>query len=63
MYSGNTRVIGQTALQTFQEEMKKVKNDPYKVVMRQTRLPITLLNEVAKVNCFYITVSEVYMKI
>ena len=47
---GNTRVIGQTALQTFQDEMKKVKNDPYKVVMRQTKLPITLLNEVSKVR-------------
>ncbi|CAG2238957.1 GNL2 [Mytilus edulis] len=45
---GNTRVITQTALQNFQEEMAKVKNDPYKVVMKQTKLPITLLNETAK---------------
>ncbi|XP_062592743.1 nucleolar GTP-binding protein 2-like [Saccostrea cucullata] len=45
---GNTRVITQNALQTFQEEMAKVRNDPYKVVMRQTKLPITLLNETAK---------------
>lgn len=47
--SGNTRVITQNALQTFQEEMAKVKKDPYKVIMRQTKLPITLLNETAKV--------------
>ncbi|XP_052074004.1 uncharacterized protein LOC127711877 [Mytilus californianus] len=45
---GNTRVITQSALQNFQEEMAKVKNDPYKVVMKQTKLPITLLNETAK---------------
>ncbi|VDI76203.1 nuclear GTP-binding protein [Mytilus galloprovincialis] len=45
---GNTRVVTQTALQNFQEEMAKVKNDPYKVVMKQTKLPITLLNETAK---------------
>ncbi|XP_046327575.2 nucleolar GTP-binding protein 2-like [Haliotis rufescens] len=45
---GNTRVVTQTALQTFQDEMGKVKRDPYKVVMQQTKLPITLLNEVAK---------------
>lgn len=45
---GNTRVITQNALQTFQEEMAKVKKDPYKVIMRQTKLPITLLNETAK---------------
>ena len=28
---GNTKVITQTALQTFQEEMGKVMKDPYKV--------------------------------
>lgn len=50
-FVGNTRVITQTALQSFQDEMAKVKNDPYKVVMKQTKLPITLLNETAKV-CF-----------
>ena len=48
-YTGNTRVITQTALQTFQDEMSKVMKDPYKVVMRQTKLPISLLNETAKV--------------
>ena len=47
--SGNTRVISQNALQNFQEEMAKVKKDPYKVVMKQTRLPISLLNETSKV--------------
>ncbi|GAB1605461.1 nucleolar GTP-binding protein 2-like [Argonauta hians] len=45
---GNTRVITQTALQRFQEEMEKVKKDPYKMVMRQTKLPVSLLNEAAK---------------
>ncbi|XP_052805037.1 uncharacterized protein LOC128234675 [Mya arenaria] len=45
---GNTRVITQNALQTFQEEMTKVKKDPYKFVMRQTKLPISLLNEKGK---------------
>nr|KAG5698630.1 hypothetical protein BaRGS_003144 [Batillaria attramentaria] len=33
MNPGNSRVITQSALQTFQEEMKKVKADPYKVEM------------------------------
>ena len=50
MLSGNTRVVTQTALQTFQDEMGKVMKDPYKVVMRQTKLPISLLNEKAKVH-------------
>ena len=43
-------MISQNALQTFQDEMAKVKKDPYKVVMRQTKLPISLLNETAKVG-------------
>ena len=47
---GNTRVIGQKSLQMFQEEMGKVKKDPYRFVMKQTQLPITLLNETAKVS-------------
>ncbi len=51
--SGNTRVVTQSALQTFQDEMGKVIKDPYKVVMRQTKLPITLLNETAKVSLFW----------
>lgn len=50
IFKGNTRVITQTALQTFQEEMGKALKDPYKVVMRQTKLPITLLQERAKVT-------------
>jgi nuclear GTP-binding protein len=45
---GNTRVITQTALQTFQDEMNKVKNDPYKLIIRPTNLPTTILNEAAK---------------
>merc|ERR1712226_816412 len=45
---GNTRVIGQAQLQKFQEEGKKAINDPYKMILRQTRLPISLIKD--KVN-------------
>jgi len=48
--AGNTRVVTQTALQKFQEEMTKAMKDPYKVVLNQTKLPISLLNEKAKVH-------------
>ncbi|XP_070507443.1 nucleolar GTP-binding protein 2-like [Chironomus tepperi] len=44
----NSRVISQSALQKFQDEMGKVMKDPYQVVMKPTNLPITLLNEHAK---------------
>ncbi|XP_029826831.3 nucleolar GTP-binding protein 2 [Ixodes scapularis] len=45
---GNTKVVTQTALQNFQEELGKAMRDPYQVVLRQSRLPVTLLNEKAK---------------
>lgn len=44
----NSRVISQSALQKFQDEMGKVMKNPYQVVMKPTNLPITLLNEGAK---------------
>lgn len=42
---GNTRVITQNALQTFQVEMGKVMKDPYKVVMKRSKLPLSLLDD------------------
>lgn len=43
--TGNTRVIKQASLQKFQEEMDKVMKDPYKVVMKQSKLPMSLLHD------------------
>lgn len=40
--------MGQSALQKFQEELGQAIKDPYQVVMRQTKLPITLLRESSK---------------
>lgn len=60
---GNTKVIGQKALQTFQEEMGKVMKDPYKVVMRKTALPISLLNETAKNTRVHILDTEPYSSV
>ncbi|XP_005395267.1 PREDICTED: nucleolar GTP-binding protein 2 [Chinchilla lanigera] len=42
---GNTRVIKQSSLQKFQEEMDTVLKDPYKVVMKQSKLPMSLLRD------------------
>uniref|UniRef100_A0A0N5AH51 Nucleolar GTP-binding protein 2 n=1 Tax=Syphacia muris TaxID=451379 RepID=A0A0N5AH51_9BILA len=44
---GNTRIVGQEQLQKFQEGLKNVLKDPFQVVMKQTRLPISLLTEKA----------------
>uniref|UniRef100_A0A915K5W3 Nucleolar GTP-binding protein 2 n=1 Tax=Romanomermis culicivorax TaxID=13658 RepID=A0A915K5W3_ROMCU len=57
---GNTRVIGQQALQNFQEHLGKVIRDPYQVVMRQTKLPITLLNENAKNSRVHLLDTETF---
>lgn len=44
---GNSRVISQNALQKFQNELGTAVKDPYKVVMKPTQLPITLLQQKA----------------
>ncbi|KAL7393973.1 hypothetical protein ABVT39_018612 [Epinephelus coioides] len=46
----NTRVIKQSSLQKFQEEMGAVQKDPYRVVMRQSKLPMSLLHDRVKAH-------------
>ncbi|XP_013874055.1 nucleolar GTP-binding protein 2 [Austrofundulus limnaeus] len=46
----NTRVIKQSSLQKFQEEMETVQKDPYRVVMRQSKLPMSLLHDRVKAH-------------
>lgn len=38
-------MIKQSSLQKFQEEMETVMKDPYKVVMKQSKLPMSLLHD------------------
>ncbi|EPY41706.1 nuclear GTP-binding protein [Angomonas deanei] len=40
---GNTRTIGQEALKTFREEMGAKYKDPYSVIIKQSKLPLSLL--------------------
>lgn len=42
---GNTRVISQGELENFREEMGKRANDPYQVLLRRSRLPLSLLQD------------------
>ncbi|XP_049836972.1 uncharacterized protein LOC126281801 [Schistocerca gregaria] len=55
---GNSRVITQNALQKFQEELGVAVRNPYDVVMKPTKLPITLLNEKAKNTRVHILDTE-----
>uniref|UniRef100_A0A8D2N149 Nucleolar GTP-binding protein 2 n=1 Tax=Zonotrichia albicollis TaxID=44394 RepID=A0A8D2N149_ZONAL len=45
LHSGNTRVIKQSSLQKFQEEMETVMKDPYRVIMKQKKLPMSLFHD------------------
>lgn len=42
---GNTRVISQNELESFRTEMGKRINDPYQVLMRRSKLPLSLLTD------------------
>lgn len=56
----NSRVISQKSLQKFQDEMGKAVKDPYKVIMKPTNLPITLLNETARYQRVHLLDTESY---
>lgn len=49
-FSANTRVIKQSSLQKFQEEMGAVQKDPYRVVMKRSKLPMSLLHDRVKAH-------------
>lgn len=42
---GNTRVIGQKQLETFREEMATKMNDPYAVILKEKKLPLSLVED------------------
>lgn len=42
---GNTRTIGQDSLKKFREEMGAKYRDPYSVIIKQSKLPLSLLEE------------------
>ncbi len=58
----NSRVIGQNALQKFQEALGTVMKNPYDIVMKPTNLPITLLNEKKKHERVHILDVESFEK-
>ena len=46
--SGNTRVISQDALEHFRESLSTRKNDPYSVLLKRNKLPMSLLDDAAR---------------
>lgn len=45
---GNTRTVTQNNLQKFQEELKKAVQDPQQMILKPTKLPVTLLSDKTK---------------
>ena len=44
---GNTRVVGQAQLDKFREEITAQVHDPYQVILRQAKVPMGLISDVA----------------
>ena len=45
---GNTRVVGQAQLDKFRAEMQARRGDPYSVLLKQSKLPMSLLTDTKK---------------
>ncbi|CAI2179935.1 7006_t:CDS:10 [Funneliformis geosporum] len=55
---GNTRVIGQKELEAFRESLGSKVNDPYQVLLRQNKLPMSLLADASKVSRMHMVDTE-----
>lgn len=51
---GNTRVIGQKALESFRENLAAKVNDPFQVLLKQHKLPMSLLQDPVHVRNSFI---------
>ncbi|RHZ63311.1 hypothetical protein Glove_330g23 [Diversispora epigaea] len=55
---GNTRVIGQKELESFRESLGGKIDDPYQVLLRQNKLPMSLLADATKVARMHMVETE-----
>ncbi|KAF9908402.1 GTPase required for pre-60S ribosomal subunit nuclear export and maturation [Linnemannia zychae] len=55
---GNTRVIGQKALENFRENLAAKVNDPFQVLLRQHKLPMSLLQDPVHVGKMHVLETE-----
>ncbi|KAF1799187.1 NUC091 domain-containing protein [Mucor lusitanicus] len=57
---GNTRVIGQKALEDFRESLAAKVDDPYQVLLKQNKLPMSLLQDSAKQGRMHILETDTF---
>ncbi|KAG0241345.1 NUC091 domain-containing protein [Mortierella sp. GBAus27b] len=55
---GNTRVIGQKALESFRENLAAKVNDPFQVLLRQHKLPMSLLQDPVHIGKMHVLDTE-----
>ncbi|KAI8144477.1 NUC091 domain-containing protein [Fennellomyces sp. T-0311] len=55
---GNTRVIGQKALEDFRESLGAKIHDPYQILLKQNKLPMSLLQDPTKQGRMHILETE-----
>ncbi|OZJ03442.1 hypothetical protein BZG36_03192 [Bifiguratus adelaidae] len=55
---GNTRVIGQKALEDFRESLGAKVNDPFQVLLRRNKLPMSLLQDPTKQAKMHVLETE-----
>ncbi|KAG2196833.1 hypothetical protein INT46_001750 [Mucor plumbeus] len=57
---GNTRVIGQKALEDFRESLAAKVDDPYQVLLKQNKLPMSLLQDSTKQGRMHILETDTF---
>lgn len=57
---GNTRVISQTELESFRTEMGSRAHDPYQMLLRRNRLPMSLLQDQTRESRMSLLESETF---
>lgn len=60
MLLGNTRVIGQKALEDFRESLAAKVDDPYQVLLKQNKLPMSLLQDSTKQGRMHILETDTF---
>ncbi|KAI8069998.1 NUC091 domain-containing protein [Gongronella butleri] len=55
---GNTRVIGQKALEDFRESLSAKVHDPYQILLKQNKLPMSLLQDPTKTSRMHILETD-----
>ncbi|CAG8463176.1 5206_t:CDS:2 [Diversispora eburnea] len=58
---GNTRVIGQKELESFRESLGGKVDDPYQVLLKQNKLPMSLLADATKVARMHMVETEPFI--